>query len=570
MNPRTRCAIYTRKSSEEGLEQSFNSLDAQREACEAYVKSQQHEGWQAIATNYDDGGFSGGNTDRPALKQLMADIHAGKVSVVVVYKVDRLTRSLADFAKLVEQFDKFNVSFVSVTQQFNTTTSMGRLTLNVLLSFAQFEREVTGERIRDKIAASKKKGMWMGGTVPLGYDVRDRQLQINEAEATTVRTIFNQFLRLGNVTILQEWLRENDIRSKAGNHFFCGPLHEMLHNPLYIGLTRHKTDTYPGQHQAILDCETWDKVQALLDANRQGGKRKPRATKTSLFTGILFDAEGTLYTPTHATKNGRRYRYYTSQAVIKKTKKIETPARIPAPDLESAVIERFLKLLRAPEDLVASIRDDFHEGASLPGGFFTRIVARATSTAATWQSLTAPDREHFLRAAIDRVIIHPTRVEIRIRVPQFIQQLLSDNTPTADSRAGNATAAPQVHLQLVASIECPFRHIPQGRALRLIVGNTNITTEASRQAILKAIARARFWYEQDTTGEAGSILQLAGMHGLSPRFISAQMKLVQLSPQSIESLMKRPESLPLSLGDLLTAIPMNWREQAFSLSARSA
>jgi DNA invertase Pin-like site-specific DNA recombinase len=570
MNPRIRCAIYTRKSSEEGLEQSFNSLDAQREACEAFVKSQQHEGWQAIATHYDDGGFSGGNLDRPAFKRLMADIHAGKISTVVVYKVDRLTRSLADFAKIIEQFDKFGVSFVSVTQQFNTTTSMGRLTLNVLLSFAQFEREVTGERIRDKIAASKKKGMWMGGTVPLGYDVHDHHLQINEAEATTVRTIFNQFLRSSNVTILREWLRENDIRSKAGNHFFGGPLYQMLHNPLYIGLTRHKTETYPGQHQAILDSETWDKVQALLAANRQGGKRKPRATKSSLFTGLLFDAQGTLYTPTHAAKNGRRYRYYTSQAVIKKKEKIETPTRIPAPDIESAVSERFLKLLRDPDDLVASIRDNAQEEANQPAGFFTRIVARATSTAATWQSLSGPDREHFLRAVIDRVIIHPTRVEIRIRVNQFIQQLLGNNTPMADSRAGNAAGTPQAHVPLIASIECPFRHISQGRALRLIVGNTNITTEASRQAILKAIARARQWYEQITTGKATNIAQLAATDGVSPRFIRMQMKLVQLSPQSIEKLMTRPESLPLSLNDLLAAIPLEWREQSLGLSKKSA
>src|SRR6185437_8434847 len=228
-----RCAVYTRKSSEEGLEQSFNSLHAQREACEAYVKSQKHEGWQLIATHYDDGGFSGGNTDRPALKQLMADIHAGKVSVVIVYKVDRLTRSLADFSKLVEQFDKFGVSFVSVTQQFNTTTSMGRLTLNVLLSFAQFEREVTGERIRDKIAASKKKGIWMGGTVPLGYTVRDRKLVVNEAEAASVRTIFNEFMRLGSVHSLEDWLRQNDICSRAGNQFFRGPLYTVLRNPHY-------------------------------------------------------------------------------------------------------------------------------------------------------------------------------------------------------------------------------------------------------------------------------------------------------------------------------------------------
>ena len=570
MNHRTRCAIYTRKSSEEGLEQSFNSLDAQREACEAFVKSQQHEGWQAVGTHYDDGGYSGGNVDRPALKRLLADIHAGKVSVVVVYKVDRLTRSLADFAKLVEQFDKFNVSFVSITQQFNTTTSMGRLTLNVLLSFAQFEREVTGERIRDKVAASKKKGMWMGGSIPLGYDVRDRHLQINEAEATTVRTIFNQFLRLGNVTILRQWLRENDIRSKAGNHFFGGPLYQVLHNPVYIGLTRHKTDTYPGQHQAIVDREIWDKVQALLAANRQGGKRKPRATKNSLFTGLLFDAESTRYTPTHATKNGRRYRYYTSQTVIKKTEKVETPTRIPAPDLESAVIERLLKLLREPQDLVTSIRNDLQEATSLPADFLARIVARATSTAAAWQSLPGVDREQFLRTVIDRVVVHPTGVEIRIRVPQFIQQLLGKDTPTADSRAGNTIASSQDHLQLVASIECPFRHISQGRALRLIVGNANITTEASRQAILKAIARARLWYEQLTTGEASNFSQLARMHGLSQRFLRAQIKLVQLSPQSIENLMNGSGSLPLSLADLLTAIPMNWREQAFNLPTKSA
>src|SRR5690348_7645781 len=244
-----RCAIYTRKSSEEGLEQSFNSLDAQREACEAYIRSQKHEGWQALNSHYNDGGFSGGNMDRPALKRLMTDIEAGKVNNVVVYKVDRLTRSLADFAKIIEKLDAKQVSFVSVTQQFNTTTSMGRLTLNVLLSFAQFEREVTGERIRDKIAASKKKGMWMGGYSPLGYNVQDRKLQINEREAVTVRTIFAEFLRLGNVTLLRDWMRENEIRSKDGNLSSRGSIYQMLRNPIYAGLIRHKKDTYPGQHQ---------------------------------------------------------------------------------------------------------------------------------------------------------------------------------------------------------------------------------------------------------------------------------------------------------------------------------
>jgi DNA invertase Pin-like site-specific DNA recombinase len=554
MNPRTYCAIYTRKSSEEGLEQSFNSLDAQREAGEAYVKSQQHEGWQLIATHYDDGGFSGGNMDRPALKQLMADIHAGKVSVVVVYKVDRLTRSLADFAKLVEQFDKFGVSFVSVTQQFNTTSSMGRLTLNVLLSFAQFEREVTGERIRDKIAASKKKGMWMGGTVPLGYTAQGRKLIVNEPEAVTVRTIFNEFLRLGSVHSLQDWLRENDIRSRAGNHFFRGPLYTVLRNLHYLGLIKHKKESYPGEHPAIIDRATWDKVQALLDANIRGKRRKVRATKESLFTGILFDARGTLYTPTHANKNGRRYRYYTSQAVIKRTEKSNAPARIPAPDVENAVVDRILNWLQTAADLLAALRD---EATAAPEGFFDRIITQAAVTAQSWRVRIAADRTHFLKSVIDRVIIQQTHVEVRLRVPALVNEILGGDQPG-------------IGFPPFVSVECPFRHVQQGRALRLIVGNTNITTDASRQAILKAIAHARQWYEQITTGKATNIAQLAGIDGVSPRYIRMQMKLVQLSPQSIECLMTRSESLPLSLDDLLASIPMDWREQSLGLPAKSA
>jgi DNA invertase Pin-like site-specific DNA recombinase len=436
MNPRLRCAIYTRKSSEEGLEQSFNSLDAQREACEAFVKSQKHEGWQLIATHYDDGGFSGGNMDRPALKQLMADIQAGKVSVVVVYKVDRLTRSLTDFAKLVEQFDKFGVSFVSVTQQFNTTTSMGRLTLNVLLSFAQFEREVTGERIRDKIAASKKKGMWMGGTVPLGYTAQDRKLIVNEPEAVTVRTIFND---------------------------------------------------------------------------------------------------------------------YTSQAVNKKTEKSNAPARIPAPDVENAVVDCLLNWLQTPADLLAALRD---ETTVAPEGFFDRIIAQAAVAAQSCVRIAA-DRTQFLKTVIDRVVIHPVHVEVRLRVPALVNAILGGDQPGRG-------------FPPFASVECPFRHVQQGRALRLIVGNTSITTDASRQAILKAIARARRWYEQITTGKATNIAQLAGIDGVSPRFIRMQMKLVQLSPQSIENLMTRPESLPLSLNDLLTSIPTDWRKQSLGMPAKSA
>jgi site-specific DNA recombinase len=278
-----RCAVYTRKSSEEGLEQAFNSLDAQREACEAYIKSQAHEGWKLIKTPYDDGGFSGGSMERPALQRLLADLRQGIVDVIVVYKIDRLTRSLADFARIVETLDRQGASFVSITQQFNTTTSMGRLTLNVLLSFAQFEREVTGERIRDKIAASKRKGMWMGGNLPLGYDVQNRQLVINDREAETVRYIFKQYLELGTVSALQTELRRQNIvskvwvsssgRKKGGVGYSRGALYYLLRNAIYIGCIVHRGATYDGQHSAILQQELWDQVQAMLTQNRQGKHR---------------------------------------------------------------------------------------------------------------------------------------------------------------------------------------------------------------------------------------------------------------------------------------------------------
>jgi DNA invertase Pin-like site-specific DNA recombinase len=285
-----RSAVYTRKSSEEGLEQNFNSLHAQREACEAFIKSQAGEGWRLIKTAYDDGGLSGGNMERPALQQLLTDIHRGLVDVVVVYKVDRLTRSLADFAKMVEVFDARGVSFVAVTQQFNTTTSMGRLTLNVLLSFAQFEREVTGERIRDKIAASKHKGMWMGGVVALGYDVRERRLVVNQDEAATVRHIFQRYLELGSVRLLKDDLDRSGMVSKirvskigaqsGGCAFSRGALYELLSNPIYVGEIRHKTDRHPGQHEPIVGRELWEKAQQKL----RGQAAHPRGLSTKLST----------------------------------------------------------------------------------------------------------------------------------------------------------------------------------------------------------------------------------------------------------------------------------------------
>lgn len=335
---RVRCAIYTRKSSDEGLDQSFNSLDAQREACEAYIRSQKHEGWKMVAARYDDGGASGGNMEREALQRLLKEIGQGRVDMVVVYKIDRLTRSLADFAKLVERLDAAGASFVSVTQQFNTSTSMGRLTLNVLLSFAQFEREVTAERIRDKIAASKKKGLWMGGLVPLGYDKRDEGLVINSSEAELVRSIFRSYLKLGNVRALKAQTDQLQLRTKTrklqsgrvieGKSFSRGRLYNLLRNPIYIGKIKHRTELYDGLHDAIIEQTLWDEVQAKLTQNvaqRNSGKniRNP-----SPIAGRVFDDSGRPLIPSHSNKNGRRYRYYVSH---------DHKLRLPAVELETAV-----------------------------------------------------------------------------------------------------------------------------------------------------------------------------------------------------------------------------------------
>src|SRR6266478_3874848 len=352
--PRTkvfRCAIYTRKSSEEGLEQDFNSLHAQRESCDAYIKSQRHEGWTRLPALYDDGGYSGGSTDRPALKRLLADIQAGRVDIVVVYKVDRLTRSLADFAKIVEILDTKGASFVSVTQQFNTTTSMGRLTLNVLLSFAQFEREVTGERIRDKIAASKQKGMWMGGWVPIGYDRKDRTLTINETEAVTVRTIFDLFLKLKNVQQVQAELVRLNLTTKpyatprgravGGLSFARGHLYKMLSNPLYIGEIEHRGVRYPGQHPPLIDGATWDAVQAQLASNHHENRARTNAKSKSLLAGLIYDDAGNRLVSSHATKNGKRYRYYVTPEA---TGRSVATASVPKLRLPATMIDELFRV----------------------------------------------------------------------------------------------------------------------------------------------------------------------------------------------------------------------------------
>jgi len=365
VSKRRRCAIYTRKSTDEGLEQSFNSLDAQREACAAYILSQTHEGWEAIDELYDDGGYSGGSIDRPGLQQLLLDVEAGKIEIIVVYKVDRLTRSLADFARIVDVLDKRGASFVSVTQAFNTTSSMGRLTLNVLLSFAQFEREVTGERIRDKIAASKARGMWMGGVVPLGYEVNERKLVILPEEAERVRYIFSRYLELGSVYLLQQELAAQGIRTKArvlkdgrgygDRNFSRGALYQMLTNRIYLGDITHRGKAYSGEHEGIVDAETFERVREKLAGNRVRRTLAADAEHPSLLAGILWDSDGRRMSPSHANKNGARYRYYLSR---KDKERLWLPVhRVPAGEIETLVIDQLRKHSEASWDTPTPSRE---------------------------------------------------------------------------------------------------------------------------------------------------------------------------------------------------------------------
>ncbi len=344
-----RCAVYTRKSSEEGLEQEFNSLHAQREACESYIASQRSEGWVLVRDQYDDGGISGGTLERPGLKRLLADIEDGLVDVVVVYKIDRLSRSLMDFSKLVEVFDRNGVTFVSVTQSFNTTTSMGRLTLNILLSFAQFEREVTAERIRDKVRASRMKGMWMGGCPPLGYEVKNRKLVENPADAAHVRWVFARFIEIGSGTLLARELAERGVTTSRGHRIDKKFVYRMLNNRVYIGEAVHKGTSYPGEHEAIIERETWDKAHAILTESPRQRAARTRADTPSLLKGLLYGPDGAAFSPTHTRKGGRLYRYYVSQTVLKYGAGSCPVGRMPAGEIEAAVIDQLRAVFRQPE-----------------------------------------------------------------------------------------------------------------------------------------------------------------------------------------------------------------------------
>ncbi len=407
-----RCAVYTRKSSEEGLEQAFNSLHAQREACEAYIASQKPEGWVLVRDQYDDGGISGGTLERPGLKRLLGDIEEGLIDVVVVYKIDRLPRSLADFAKLVDIFDRHEMTFVSVTQSFNTTTSMGRLTLNILLSFAQFEREVTAERIRDKIAASRRKGMWMGGFVPWGYDVRDRKLIVNEREAAVVRSIFERFVATGSATVLARELRREGVRTQRGSPVDKKLLYRLLSNRVYLGEAVHKGTSYPGEHAAIIDRELWDQVHAILRESPRKRASRTRAQTPALLKGLLFGPGGAAFSPTHTRKRHRLYRYYVSQAVLKHGPDACPIGRVPAGEIESAVIDQLRAVFRQPEIVVGTWRAARDQDDGITKADVRDALLQLDPL---WDELFPAEQARIVQLLVERVEIAEDGLDIRLR-----------------------------------------------------------------------------------------------------------------------------------------------------------
>lgn len=520
MSKTFRCAIYTRKSSEEGLEQDFNSLHVQREASEAFILSQKHEGWQLVRAEYDDGGYSGGNMSRPGLTRLMADIEAGKIDVVVVYKVDRLSRSLHDFAKMVEVFDRHGVSFVSVTQQFNTTTSMGRLTLNVLLSFAQFEREVTGERIRDKIAASKKKGMWMGGPVPLGYKVQDRSLLPNPDDIPLVQRIFERYMFLASVRALQEELNGQGIKTRSGSMFYRGMLYGMLSNPIYIGKIRHKHTVHDGMHPGIIEPDLWYAVQDLLEKNRGKPELRRRKIGSHLLLGKLCDEHGAL-TTSQTNKSGKRYYYYISRNL--RNSAGESGWRIPAYEIDQLVVHAAVGFLG--------------DRAKLLNSFEAAEIA-------------PPNTMALLQAA--EVIGH------QLQIPSLLASAIAESIERVELKKDGI----RLHLKLKSDDETPTTirtDIPlemkrRGVEMRMVVGNYK---EKPDPSLLKAVARAQLWFDELATGKVASIAQIARRENIDKGYVGRLLKLAFLPPSAVESIISGTQPADWTVNSLIKNIENN-------------
>jgi site-specific DNA recombinase len=554
--PNRRCAIYTRKSHEEGLEQDFNSLDAQREACEAYIVSQKHEGWKMLPDYYDDGGISGATMERPALKQLLADIAAGRVDVIVVYKVDRLTRSLSDFAKIVDVLDKYSVSFVSVTQQFNTTSSMGRLTLNVLLSFAQFEREVTAERIRDKIAASKKKGMWMGGNVPLGYDCVDKKLVVNEAEAATVRYIYQRYAELGSVASLREVLKEAGIVSKirvskagrqsGGGIFYRGALYHLLQNRLYLGDIVHKDLNYPGNHQAIVGHDLWEQVQTRLASNRIENQFGKSAKEPSLLAGLIFDDQGIRMTPSHAVKKGKRYRYYVSRSLINGPR-ADSPKgrRTPAGEIEQLVTKRICEMFQDQALILDNVTAHTNDPAEQKW-----LMDKIQNLASEWPNKTPAETRQLLLALTIRIDVHPEQVNIQIR-PSALMQIAAEKNLTP-----LVTNEPAISLSVGAKLK------RTGMETKMIIEGARLKQKPDR-SLVRLLVQAERYQKRTLKSRDKNIKQMAEDEKVSRSYFVRILRLSYLAPDIIRAILTGTQPPGLTGRKLKAAsrLPLTWPEQ---------
>jgi site-specific DNA recombinase len=553
MSNRIRCAIYTRKSTEEGLEQEFNSLDAQREACEAFIQSQRGLGWAAQKKRYDDGGISGGTMERPALKALLSDIEKGKIDLVVVYKVDRLTRSLMDFAKIIETFDAQDISFVSVTQQFNTANSMGRLTLNVLLSFAQFEREVTAERIRDKIAASKKKGMWMGGPLPLGYDVKDRKLLINETEAKTVRQIFRLYVELGTVRRLKEELDRLDIVTKyrvqkngkqtGRKPFSRGNLYQLLSNPIYMGRIPHKGETYPGEHDAIVDQRAWETTQNLLAGNATIRTQPTNTNGAFMLTGKINDEFGEPLYQSQAHKHGKRYCYYISKHLMHGAHANNEGWRIPAKTMEEAVVAPLLELCRSQSRLMDLMCPRNPTVSSL-----TKLKAQAMNLVHQLEDGKSEVKRDILQTVIQRVDLGPKSFKLRLDKTGLAEVL---SIPCHDDMSP-------------ASINVPVRLQRRGVETKLIIDGPNAEQWHLDTDLCRLVAQAHHWFEQLTSGEASTVREIAAREQVNEHEITRVLHLAFLSPRIVEDILdgRQGEGMSVHRMRRLSSIPFNWSEQA--------
>ena len=547
-----RCAIYTRKSTEDGLEQEFNSLDAQYDACTAYALSQRHEGWTVTKDRYDDGGFSGGNLERPGLRRLLADIEAGKVDIILLYKIDRLTRSLSDFAKIVEILDRKCASFVSITQSFNTTTSMGRLTLNMLLSFAQFEREVTGERIRDKIYASKRKGIWIGGPVPLGYDVIDRKLVANEFEAEQVRHIMQLYLKVGSVPELVDVLAKNGSHTKVqqrkdggtrgGVHFKRGNLYHLLSNRIYRGMTVHKGEAFEGEHDAIVSEELWNQVQVKLAKQGQGGSSRKVSARTGVLTGLIYNAEGTSMVLTHTQKGNRRFHYYANRYEALGD---STASRVNARDIEDIVVAQLSQTLALGIQVQSVLLDGTYTADQLHN-----VISRCRQLGTELTGAKYIRKQAIIRNVLDRVELYEDRVVIKI-----------DNRSLLNAIAADGSIQPSSSDLM---IEREAIRLRRGKALRLIIPATSAGEGVSLRddKLVMLLAESRAIMAQIATNPDKSVPTLAAEQGRCRVRMMKVAKLVCLDPYIVTAIVEGRQPLNLSPGKLLAAdLPLAWAEQ---------